>query len=394
MIQNNPFLARQLDFLVEVDRLKSIERANLILSCDRPENSAEHSWHLAVYALIFGWDAPSDVDVDRAIAMLLLHDIVEIDAGDHPIHLDFDPAEIEAAERRAADRIFGILPTDQAAEFNAIWTEFEANETPTAQFAKCLDVAHPMFQTLYGAAPDPTHIEIVRKNVGSGRARQLSEHWAEAYDHGLSLLSGSPTAASAEFLARLTFLNEACALKSVYRATKLCDESRRENSGEHSWHIALYALTLADQARADVDITQVIRMLLIHDLVEIDVGDVPIHSAGGKAHHSEDTQAAEARAADRLFGLLPTDQGAHLRALWDEFEAVETPDAVFAKSLDRVQPLAANLEGDGGSWTEYNVTYDQLVGRVGEKIERGAPTLWAEIDTRIRAHPWFARQFD
>jgi putative hydrolases of HD superfamily len=175
---------------------------------------------------------------------------------------------------------------------------------------------------------------------------------------------------------QFAFLNEADRLKSVLRATTLVDGSRPENSGEHSWHLALYALVLADQAAPGVDINRVIRMLLIHDLVEIDVGDVPIHSANGAAHASAQTVAAEQRAADRIFGLLPKGLGDNLRALWDEFEAAETPDAVFAKSLDRVQPVMANLMSGGGTWLTYDVTYDQLESRVGVKIAKGAPALW------------------
>ncbi len=187
--------------------------------------------------------------------------------------------------------------------------------------------------------------------------------------------------------AQFAFLNEADRLKQVLRATTLVDGSRPENSGEHSWHLALYALVLADQAEPGVDINRVIRMLLIHDLVEIDVGDVPIHSAGGLAHASIETATAEAKAADRIFGLLPPDLGAPLRTLWEEFEAAETPDARFAKSLDRVQPVMANLMSGGGTWTTYNVTYDQLEARVGSKIARGAPGLWDWV--KAKALPWF-----
>lgn len=182
--------------------------------------------------------------------------------------------------------------------------------------------------------------------------------------------------------AQFAFLNEADRLKSVLRATTLCDGSRRENSGEHSWHLALYALVLADQAGPGVNIDRVVRMLILHDLVEIDVGDVPIHSANGAAHGSEATLAAEARAADRIFGLLPPDIGAELRALWAEFEAAETPDAIFAKSLDRVQPVMHNIESGGGTWTEYAVTAEQLEARVGAKIARGAPRLWDYVKAR------------
>lgn len=188
--------------------------------------------------------------------------------------------------------------------------------------------------------------------------------------------------------AQIAFLNEADRLKSVLRATKILDASRRENSGEHSWHIALYAMVLAEHANRPVNIDRVIKMLLIHDLVEIDVGDVPVHAQGGAAHGSAETQAAEARAADRIFGLLPADQRDEFRALWDEFEAAESDDAVFAKSVDRVQPVICNLETGGGTWPEFNVTRQQLEDRVGWKVEKGAPALWAFLKDRIAA--WFA----
>ena len=158
--------------------------------------------------------------------------------------------------------------------------------------------------------------------------------------------------------AQFAFLMEADKLKQVIRATTLADGSRQENSGEHSWHLALYALVLADQAGPDVNIDRVVKMLILHDLVEIDVGDVPIHSANGAAHGSAEVAEAEARAANRIFGLLPDDIGRDLRALWEEFEAAETPDAIFAKSLDRVQPVLHNIASGGGSWTDYNVTFE------------------------------------
>lgn len=188
---------------------------------------------------------------------------------------------------------------------------------------------------------------------------------------------------------QFAFLNEADRLKSILRATTLCDGSRRENSGEHSWHLTLYAMVLADQAGSGVDISRVIKMLILHDLVEIDVGDVPFHSANGTAHSSAFVQEAEARAASRIFGLLPPDLAAEFRTLWDEFEAALSPDAVFAKSLDRVQPVMANLQSGGGTWIEYNVTAEQLYTRVGTKIARGAPALWDWV--RAKCAAYFAR---
>lgn len=186
---------------------------------------------------------------------------------------------------------------------------------------------------------------------------------------------------------QFAFLLEADRLKQVLRATTVGDGTRQENSGEHSWHLALYAMVLADQAAPGVDINRVIRMLILHDLVEIDVGDVPIHSANGQAHGSEAVQKAEADAARRIFGLLPADTGATLHALWQEFEANQSPDAIFAKSLDRVQPVLQNILAGGGSWTTYQVTFDQLEARVGVKIARGAPGLWDWV--RDKTRPFF-----
>lgn len=185
--------------------------------------------------------------------------------------------------------------------------------------------------------------------------------------------------------AQIAFLTEADKLKSILRGTSLCDNSRRENSGEHSWHIALYALILSEHAINPIDINRVIKMLLIHDLVEIDAGDAPIHGNHDPVEQAQKEQSA----ADRIFGLLPQNQAKELRKLWDEFEASETDDAVFAKALDRAQPIISNLESGGQSWTDYNVTLEQVNTRVGVKIQRGAPAIWGALKNRVEA--WFAK---
>lgn len=367
-----------IDFLNEADRLKNVDRANVLMDNSRRENSAEHSWHVALFALVF---AEQGVDLGRAIAMILLHDLVEIDTGDHPIHLEHDMAAVALAEDRAAQRLFGILP--DGAPLLDLWREFEAAESPEAQFAKRMDHVQPLFQVLMAENPRPDHLLIVRDNMTSGRAMRLEIEWPEAMDHAWTLLAGRPMR-DGDFARRIAFLTNADRLKTVMRAGILCDGSRRENTAEHSWHLALYALILGGLAAPGVDIARVIQMLILHDLVEIDTGDVPIHSQGGNAHHSDQQVAAEQAAADRIFGLLPEAQGRAFRALWDEFEANETPDAVFAKSLDRAQPVALNIACGGGTWTEYNVTHDQLVERVGSKIARGAPALWDFLDAQAR----------
>ena len=178
---------------------------------------------------------------------------------------------------------------------------------------------------------------------------------------------------------QFAFLIEADKLKSVLRANTLCDVSRRENSAEHSWHIALYALILAEHTNRPIQIDRVIKMLLIHDLVEIDAGDNPIHGD----HDPAEQEVIEQAAADRIFGLLPQDQRDTFHALWTEFEAAESDDAIFAKSLDRVQPVVGNLETDGGTWPKFNVTRDMLESRVGTRVKRGAPVLWDYLRERL-----------
>lgn len=178
---------------------------------------------------------------------------------------------------------------------------------------------------------------------------------------------------------QIAFLNEADKLKNTIRATELCDNSRYENSAEHSWHLTLYALVLSDQAGPDVDLNLVIKMLILHDLVEIDAGDNPIFGD----HDIAQMEALEQAAADRIFGLLPDDLRDELRAIWEEFEAAQSPSAQFAKSLDRFQPPMQNLQSGGGSWTEFNVTQDQIADRVGSKITIGAPRLWDYAKQRI-----------
>lgn len=183
--------------------------------------------------------------------------------------------------------------------------------------------------------------------------------------------------------AQMAFLCEVDKLKSILRATRLHDNSRFENSAEHSWHVALYAMVLADHRPVGSDPFRVIKMLLIHDIVEIDAGDAPIHGDFNK----EEMARKEQIAADRLFSLLPVDQSREFRALWDEFEAAQSPDARFAKALDRIPSPLANMANGGGSWTEYEVSESDLDRRVGVPIQAGAPELWKWLKTKIRQ--WF-----
>jgi len=181
---------------------------------------------------------------------------------------------------------------------------------------------------------------------------------------------------------QLSFLREIDRLKSVVRQSPLLDKSRQENSAEHSWHLAMYAMILSEYASGQVDANRVIRMLLLHDIVEIDVGDFPIH--GGS---SGEVQAVlEGKAAQRLFGQLPAPQGDECLDLWLEFEQAQTDDAKFAKALDRFQPLLVNIFTDGGTWLQSGVAQEQVVARYGPVIRAGAPQLWASCERWIEDH--------
>jgi putative hydrolases of HD superfamily len=170
---------------------------------------------------------------------------------------------------------------------------------------------------------------------------------------------------------QLRFLSEADQLKTVLRQSTLIDVSRQENSAEHSWHLALMALVLQGHAPAGTDISRVVAMVLLHDLVEIDAGDLFVYAAEEAQARQE---VAERAAADRIFALLPAPQAATFRALWDEFEERRTQEAKFARALDRLQPMLVNYQTGGGTWLAHGVTADQVLLRVA-LIEDGSATL-------------------
>ena len=376
-------LPDQLAFLVEADKLKSVTRANTLADGSRFENVAEHSWHLCLWALVFA-DQSDGANIPRVIQMLLLHDLVEIDAGDHPIHLDHDDEKIAQAEAKAATRIFGLLPADQAVNYRLLWEEFEEEKSADARYAKMLDKAAPMFLALANPSLAPSERDILHQIQTTGRFGHLRDDWPEVYQHANNLLNKRRLMPLEPLASRLRFVMEADRLKSVLRGTTLCDGSRRENSGEHSWHIMLWALTLHEHSFEAVKIDHVLLMLLLHDIVEIDAGDNPIHGD----FDATAVEAQEHAAADRLFALLPPAQRDPFRAIWEEFEAAKSVEAIYAKSIDRAQPLICNLESGGGSWRDYDVTREKLQTRVGVKVKKGAPALWAALAPRIDA--WFA----
>lgn len=178
---------------------------------------------------------------------------------------------------------------------------------------------------------------------------------------------------------QLAFILEIDKVKQIFRQNYLADASRRENDAEHSWHIALMAILLKEYAAEEVDVSRVMTMVLIHDLVEIDAGDTYAYDEEGAVTKSE----REQRAADRIFGLLPEDQGTYFRALWDEFEEYETPDARYAHLLDNFQPFLLNNAAGGISWVEHQVHKWQICKR-NEKTGETSPEIWDYMEGVIR----------
>ena len=179
---------------------------------------------------------------------------------------------------------------------------------------------------------------------------------------------------------QLAFLTEADKMKSVLRQTILTDKSREENDAEHSWHFALMALTLYEYAGIDgVDINRVIKMALVHDLVEIYAGDTFAYDANGY----ESKEKREKEAADKLFSMLPDAQASEYRSLWEEFDLMETPDALYASAVDRFQPFLNNYLTDGHTWVKHGVTAEQVYKRM-DPIKTALPELWEFIEFVVR----------
>lgn len=167
------------------------------------------------------------------------------------------------------------------------------------------------------------------------------------------------------------FIKEIDKEKFIGRQTYLTDGKRKENDAEHAWHMAIMTLLLSEYANEEIDVLKTISMLLIHDIVEIDAGDTYAYDEEGKK-----TQAArEQKAAERIFGLLPEDQGKKMKALWEEFEARETKEAKFARTMDNVQPVMLNDATDGKAWREHEVRLEQILKR-NEKTGEGSEKLW------------------
>lgn len=172
-------------------------------------------------------------------------------------------------------------------------------------------------------------------------------------------------------LKQVAFIHEIDKLKYIQRKTRLFNSNRSENDAEHSWHLAMMVMVLAEHSNEPIDVLKVMKMVLIHDIVEIDAGDIFLYDTS-KCHSNTE---AERKAAVRIFGMLPVDQANEMLELWEEFEACETAEAKFARAMDRFEPLLQNVSNEGGTWKEFNVDYSNVY-RTQEIIKHGSVRVW------------------
>ncbi len=186
-----------------------------------------------------------------------------------------------------------------------------------------------------------------------------------------TLFSGDKKMKSERLLQQIEFIKEADKVKYIERKSKLFGSERRENDAEHSWHLAIMALVLSEHSNESVDLLKVLKMVLVHDIVEIDTGDTFLFDAT-KDH---DDSADEAIAAKRIFGILPEDQANQMLEIWKEFEAGETEEAKFARAMDRFEPVLQNASNDGGTWAEFKIGFETVHKKL-KNIANGSKTVW------------------
>lgn len=259
------------------------------------------------------------------------------------------------------------------------------------------------FERLLAAAQDVSQRDLLDANGCPGLpGRSLADVLLGTYDHhqehfeklrprlqaAESLPAADVLPAASGLPEVVAFILELDKLKAVTRKTKPLGLDRYENSAEHSWQIAVLAACLAPHAGPGVDINHVIRLLLVHDIGEIDAGDTLVYAEGGWVER----KAAERAAVTRIFGLLPEPARAEFLSLWEEFEAAESPAARLAHAADRAMPALLNLANDGQSWRENGIRPEQVARRIGPPIAAGCPELWAYLQARLegaRQAGWF-----
>lgn len=179
-------------------------------------------------------------------------------------------------------------------------------------------------------------------------------------------------------LQQIDFIKEIDKIKYIQRKTKLFNSDRNENDAEHSWHLAMMTLVLVQHSEVPVDILKVLKMVLIHDIVEIDAGDTFIYNAAKNHSNTEE----ERKAAQRIFGILPKKQADEMLSIWEEFENGQTPEAKFARTMDRLEPLLQNISNKGGTWKEFSVDYSKVYEKK-KVMKEGSAAIWNYAENLI-----------
>jgi len=379
----------RLAFFLATDALKEIHRANWIYSRQRHETVAEHSWHVLLLAMLLADAAPDGVDHDHVRDLLVVHDLVEVYAGDTPLWDDALQPGSEEREMLAGERLMALLPADVAPRFDPLWREFQAQETEEARFARAIDTLHPVLMSWSPGGHGHSHGDITPARLFD-RKRPTIEAYPHLWDCLLHTVQGAVSCGmlppdhvvergrivhlspeSQEFLDRLDFFLIADRLKEVRRANRIHTVSRYESVAEHSWHAILLSMLLQDIAPEGTDHSRVCALLVVHDLVEVYAGDTPLWNTELQGSETE----RELEAAYQLLGHLPKDVRDHFDALINEFLNQETGEARLARAIDSLHPLVMSWTEGGFGHPEHNFTPTWLIERKRPTIE-SFPALW------------------
>lgn len=385
-------LHARLSFFLATDALKEVQRANWVYSNPRHENVAEHSWHALLLAMLFADAAPDGIDHDRVRDLLIIHDLVEVYAGDTPIWDDALRESEAEREMAAGERLMAFLPDDVLPGFDPLWREYQAQETEEARFARAIDTLHPLVMSWTEGAHGHSNESITPHALLERKRPTIAAYpvlWElvvriiqDAVDRGALLADdaiqprqesqGQPTARSRfDLFPRLGFFLVTDRLKELERANRIHLVSRFETVAEHSWHAMLLAMLLRDAASAGVNHSHVGDLLVIHDLVEVYAGDTPLWDTDLRGTEDE----REREAASRLIATLPDEVRERFDSLIYEFLAQETEDARFARAIDSLHPIIMSWTEDAYGHPEHEFTPGWLVDRKRPTIS-AYPILW------------------
>ena len=384
-------LHARLSFFLATDALKEVRRASWIYSTARHETVAEHSWHTLLLAMLFADAAPDGVDHNRVRDLLVVHDLVEVYAGDTSTWDDALRASEAEREMAAGERLMALLPEAVLPDFDPLWREFQAQETEDARFARAIDTLHPVIMAWAEGAQGHGNVTITPSRVLE-RKRPTIEAYPHLWGCLLHILrgavdrgmldpddvvvrgTGDEVEVSTElhaYLGRFDFFLVSDRLKELQRANRIHTVSRFESVAEHSWHAMLLAMLFRDVAPDGTDHNRVGDLLIIHDLVEVYAGDTPLWNTELQQSEAE----RELDAAHQLLGLLPDNDRDRFDSLIHEFLEQQTSEARFARAIDSLHPLIISWTDGGFGHPEHRFTPTWLIERKRPTIEP-FPELW------------------